>query len=297
LIDLDGDRRAGHAVSAQPGARARGIQDGVVQQIDDGAHEQRRIHRRPRRKVALHDDRLAGFFQRSVREIRPSCRPLPAMHVSASSRGRFAAVGPRQEQHVVDDAAQALQFFQVRLHHFLEFAGIARPGKRHLGHADQVAERRAQFMRHVRIEGLRLPVGLLEAVERAVDGAVTLVSSGAGGPRPGVATGWPRSAAGLVGQLQQGPQADAHHDMAERIRDRHGAAADSTPSAIARNTRRASAKGMRIDADGQRHGRALAVGLEVPGQHVERVFLAGHRNQAHAAMAGALRAAGSRPVP
>ena len=55
--------------------------------------------------------------------------------------GLAALVGTGQKQHVVDDAAQAFQLFQVGLQHFEIMLGAAASGECDLGLADQVGER------------------------------------------------------------------------------------------------------------------------------------------------------------
>ncbi|MNC44264.1 hypothetical protein D3C75_931640 [compost metagenome] len=85
--------------------------------------------------------------------------------------GLAALIGTGQEQHVVDDAAQALQLLKVRLQHFEVMLGAAPAGQRHLGLADQVGQRRAQFVGNVGVEGFKAGIGLVDPLQGGVEGA------------------------------------------------------------------------------------------------------------------------------
>ena len=94
------------------------------------------------------------LFQKVTRRLRQPVRGL-------------AAVGAGKEQHVVDDGAQPLQFFQLGLRRFLQFATTAFTGQRHLGRADQVADGRAQFMGDIGIEAFQSDISGFDLVERS----------------------------------------------------------------------------------------------------------------------------------
>ncbi len=92
----------------------------------------------------------------------------------------LAAVGARQEQHVVDQGLQVFQFFQVGFQRVAQLARLARRGQHDLRAVDERGQRRAQLVRHVGVETFHLLVGLLQPFQGAVEGAHQLVQFAVG---------------------------------------------------------------------------------------------------------------------
>ncbi len=142
---------------------------GVLQQVRHGAAEQRAFQPRLGQHVALDGDLRARLVEHELEELDGLAHFL--RHGREHQPGRhFAAVGTREEQHVVDDGAHALQVFEVGLQHLLELARAALARQRHLRAADEVGQRRAQLVRHVGVERFELAVGLFEPVQCTVEG-------------------------------------------------------------------------------------------------------------------------------
>ncbi|MNT08069.1 hypothetical protein D3C72_1427970 [compost metagenome] len=90
--------------------------------------------------VATDLDAYLGVFENVVQVIEGR-RHFFGQRAAGQGRGLAALVGAGKEQHVVDDGAQAFEFFQVRLQHLEVMLGTAPPRQRHLGLADQVGQR------------------------------------------------------------------------------------------------------------------------------------------------------------
>ncbi len=138
----------------------------VVQQVGDGARVQRAFH--PRARIAFHAQGHAGIFHDHVHELSGLGGFLAQRDFHQVAR-RFAAVGAGQKQHRVDDVAQPFQLFQVGLQRGLKRIGRTRAGQGHLGLADHVAQRRAQFVGDVGIERVELLVGALQPIQCLVE--------------------------------------------------------------------------------------------------------------------------------
>ena len=93
---------------------------------------------------------------------------LRQAHRRAAARDR-AAVGLRQEQHVVDHRREALQLLEVADQRLLQLFGRALPRQREFGVADQAREGRAQLVRDVGVEAFELRVRLLEPTHQRVE--------------------------------------------------------------------------------------------------------------------------------
>ncbi|MNH31715.1 hypothetical protein D3C79_921090 [compost metagenome] len=90
--------------------------------------------------------------------------------------GRLAAlVGAGKEQHVIDDGAQSLELFKVRLQHLEIMLCRAPASQGNLGLADQVGQRRAQFMGDIGVERFQSRVGLFDPLQRRVERVDELV--------------------------------------------------------------------------------------------------------------------------
>ncbi|KAG1319833.1 hypothetical protein G6F63_014540 [Rhizopus arrhizus] len=80
-----------------------------------------------------------------------------------------APVGLRQEQHVVDDAGQPVQFLQVGPQDLAQGV-LRRTGlERQFRFADQSSQRRAHFVCHVGIEAFHLDVGALKPLQHRIE--------------------------------------------------------------------------------------------------------------------------------
>ena len=67
-----------------------------------------------------------------------------------------------QEQHVIDDARQAVQLLQIGRQHLANIR-LLRAQQSQFIVGNERGQRRAQLMRHVRIEAFHLGIGLLNA--------------------------------------------------------------------------------------------------------------------------------------
>ncbi|MNP30215.1 hypothetical protein D3C76_1232790 [compost metagenome] len=90
--------------------------------------------------IAVDTDADLGVFEDVVQVIEGGGY-LFGQRRLGQCRGLAALVGAGEEQHVVDDAAQALELLQVRLQHFEVVLGTAATGEGDLGLADQVGQR------------------------------------------------------------------------------------------------------------------------------------------------------------
>ena len=95
---------------------------GVAQQVGQRALDQRFIDRQ--RGIALDAQRQAGVFQRGFVKFAHLRRQVGQADRRAAPR-RHAAVGLRQEQHVVDQGRQALHLLQVALQRLAQRLGAA----------------------------------------------------------------------------------------------------------------------------------------------------------------------------
>ncbi|MBT9503451.1 MAG: hypothetical protein IV092_19575, partial [Burkholderiaceae bacterium] len=88
---------------------------------------------------------------------------------SPGTSGRHAAIGIGEEEHVADDAGQAVQIFEIRTHSLAQFFGAAWLAQCQFATADQHGQRRVQLMGHIGIECLHLLVGHAEAIQQRVE--------------------------------------------------------------------------------------------------------------------------------
>ena len=161
-------RAVGDGLAAQQDLVAGGGGlDGVGDQVGQRAAHQTGIGRDGRVAFAAQAD--AALFQRGV-VVLGHAPGLGGQRDRGQVGGAFAAIGARQEQHVIDHGLQVFQHFQVGLQRVAQLGRIARRGQHDLGAVDQGGQRRAQLVRHVGVEAFHLLVGRLQAVQRAVEG-------------------------------------------------------------------------------------------------------------------------------
>ena len=81
----------------------------------------------------------------------------------------FTAIGPRQEQHVINHACQTMKILKVRSKHIAQIGETAFSAQRELGLADQGSKGGSQLMSDIGIESLQLLIGVVQSNEERVE--------------------------------------------------------------------------------------------------------------------------------
>ena len=174
VADLDGAGAIGLALDDQAHTTAaRRIAQRVGQQIAERALQQRLVgpHARHSRLQITHAPlqphaALLGHVFEIAAQPLAGGRQLDPLALDRCAR----IVGPREEQHVLDQPRDALVLLHRRLQHRAVLAGTARPLQRDLRLAEQVVDRRAQVVCQIRRK-LRQPLErALQPIEHAVEG-------------------------------------------------------------------------------------------------------------------------------
>ena len=155
LVEPDDDRLASERVA-----------HGVGRQIEHGTAQQRRV--RQNLHIAVHPKPVATLLQRGLEVVCDGER-LRAQGDRQQIFSQLAAVGVRQEQHVVDHRGEPAKLFEVRREHILEFGGRTGPRQGHLGAVDQRGQRCAQLVGHIGAERFESTVGVLQAIQGVVE--------------------------------------------------------------------------------------------------------------------------------
>ena len=150
----------------------RAVLDRVHQQIGTGAAEQRAIDRCER--IAARHGAHLRLVERNLEKLQRARHFRGKRHFD-EPRGALTLVGPREEQHVVDDPAHAFELFQIRLQRVAQIFYRAVAGQCDLGLTDQNRHRCAQFVRHVCIERLEPAVSAVEPLQCAIEGVGQVV--------------------------------------------------------------------------------------------------------------------------
>ena len=110
-----------------------GMLEGVVQQIGQSAAEQRSLYRGM--GLPHHPHRHTGLVKQQFHEFQGLGDFGGQGHLFHVT-GTLALLGPRQEQHVGHDGAEAFQLFQVRLQHLAQPGTVAFARQGHLRQPD-----------------------------------------------------------------------------------------------------------------------------------------------------------------
>ncbi len=227
---LVGDRHAGvahrhpHFVAAPLDADPQraaggGVLGGVVQQVGHRPLEQGALDQRA--GLAAHLDTDPGLVEDHLEEIHRG-GDLAGQRGFLALAGQASLVSAGEEQHVVDDRPQPLQLLQVGLQDLFVMFAAAFAGQRHLGLADQVGQWRAQLVGDVGIERLQAHVGLLQAVQGAVERSHQLAQLGRQRRELQALRQLPRAdPPGLLGQPMHRPQAQAGDPVAKQRGQQH----------------------------------------------------------------------------
>ena len=210
---------------------------GVAEQVGQGALEERLVHRHL--GIALDAQRQARVLQRRLVELHHLPRQRGQAHRRAAP-GHGAAVGLREEEHVVDHRRQPLRLFEVGTQGLAQHLVAALARERQLHLADERGQRRAQFVCDIGVEGLELLVGAFEPLHQRIelfDPRQQFL--GRVGEREPPVQARRRDAARLRCQRAQRAQAAAHEPPAAAThqrpgRERHG---DEDPGPAAAHRR------------------------------------------------------------
>ncbi|MNQ82347.1 hypothetical protein D3C85_973960 [compost metagenome] len=256
----------------------RGVLYGIVDQVDQRATQMRFLDARAGIAVHLNPDLRVFEYEIQVVEGRGD-------FFGQGGGGQFSGlatlVGTGQEEHVVDDAAQALEFFEVRLQHFEIVFGRATTGECDLGLANEVGQGGAQFVGDVGVEGFEPRVGQVDPFQGGVEGTDELAEFR--WQRRQLQTPGQARRCQLLGFLRQRHQwleADARHPVTQG-RGQHDAKRGQADQGNQQSVL-GVAEGFGIDTDQKCQGGARCQRRQVADQHFVRVGLARQVQVAHA---------------
>ena len=244
------------------GAAVDAVADGVVEQVGHRPAQQRGVGGHD--GVAAHLQPDLGVLEQDVQEVGGLVGQCGQRQRGQVGRQR-PLVGAGHEQHVVDDRAQPLQLLQVGLQRVLQLVDVARAGQGDLGLADQVAQRRAQLVGDVGVEGRQALIGRLQAIQRAVEGAHQPDQLGRQvlGRHAQAGVGRVQGAGALRQAVdrRQAPAGDPPAQQADQRRDQHRHAQRPDAQHQARGVERGG-----VGGDHQAHVGTAAEGGDLAGQ-------------------------------
>ena len=81
----------------------------------------------------------------------------------------LAAIGLREEEHVIDETREAVQILEIRSQHVSQLGNAALAAQGKFGLADQCRQRSAKFVSDVRIEPFQLLIRVVQANEERIE--------------------------------------------------------------------------------------------------------------------------------
>ena len=81
----------------------------------------------------------------------------------------LAAIGLREEEHVIDETREAVQILEIRSQHVSQLGNAALAAQGKFGLADQGRQRSAKFVSDVRIEPFQLLIRVVQANEERIE--------------------------------------------------------------------------------------------------------------------------------
>ncbi|MNS98903.1 hypothetical protein D3C72_1332840 [compost metagenome] len=251
---------------------------GVVEQVDQGPAQVGDLD--SHQGIAADLNPYLGILENEI-QVFQSRGHFISQRSGRQFGGLAALVGAGQEQHVVDDRAQSLELFKVRLQH-LEIMLCRAPARQgDLGLADQVGQRRAQFMGDIGVERFQPRVGLFDPLQRGVERVDELIQF----RRQRRQSQAPRAQRrgqplGFMGQFDQRFEPDPCHPIPQRGSHQHADNRQCNQGDQQLMLR--LVKGLGVDADHEAQRRALVLGRELADQHFQRVGLIRQLHVAHA---------------